>query len=185
MARPAPGFRAVTTRQGRPPKAYRSRAWKICLPEQLAGKYELLLMDPTHGTPERGARQEIFIALLQRVLDALQSGEQTIFVGHGKRRFGGTILGDRILPFRDRLTVGIRNTIQALALDPLGTAQAMAKRLSACMYCGQRLSDDESKARGYGPICAEHYGLPWGAVSAADRKEAQRIRTSTLEELFS
>jgi len=105
--------------------------------------------------------------------------------GHGKRRFGGTILGDRILPFRDRLTVGIRNTIQALALDPLGTAQAMAKRLSACMYCGQRLSDDESKARGYGPICAEHYGLPWGAVSAADRKEAQRIRTSTLEELFS
>jgi hypothetical protein len=71
----------VTTRQGRPPKAYRSRAWKICLPEQLAGKYELLLMDPTHGTPERGARQEIFIALLQRVLDALQSGEQTIFVG--------------------------------------------------------------------------------------------------------
>lgn len=35
---------------------------------------------------------------------------------------------------------------------------------SQCIYCGRRLTDERSIAAGYGPTCADHRGLPWGAV---------------------
>ena len=38
----------------------------------------------------------------------------------------------------------------------------LGKDVGFCMYCGLTLSDPESKHRGYGPICAKHYGLPYG-----------------------
>ena len=83
--------------------------------------------------------------------------------GSGNRRFGGWIKDNLIIPYSTKnLTREIRDTIQEFSLDPLRCAQAMAAKLSACMYCGQRLSDDESKQKGYGPICANTYGLPWG-----------------------
>lgn len=31
-----------------------------------------------------------------------------------------------------------------------------------CCFCGQKLTDERSLAQGYGPVCAENYGLPWG-----------------------
>ena len=82
--------------------------------------------------------------------------------GHGRRLYAGHIDGDAIHPWNDRMTESVRNVIQDLSLDPLGVAKAMASKLGACMYCGSRLSDDESKKRGYGPTCASHYDMPWG-----------------------
>lgn len=31
-----------------------------------------------------------------------------------------------------------------------------------CMFCNAMLTDERSVLAGYGPICARHYGLPWG-----------------------
>lgn len=31
-----------------------------------------------------------------------------------------------------------------------------------CCFCNLKLTDGRSVAVGYGPICADHYGLPWG-----------------------
>lgn len=82
--------------------------------------------------------------------------------GHGYRKFVGWIKDNQLIPYRaDRLTDDIRTIIQEFALDPAAVAKAMALKLGSCLYCGQRLSDHESKHRGYGPICAKHYGLPW------------------------
>ena len=95
--------------------------------------------------------------------------------GHGYRKFAGTIDKDRIIPnSEDRMTDEVKSVIQDLSLDPLRVAKAMANKLGCCMYCGQRLSDRESKARGYGPICAEHYALPWG------NKSNEHTDTNTL-----
>lgn len=33
---------------------------------------------------------------------------------------------------------------------------------SKCIFCSRKLSTEESKDAGYGPDCAEKYGLPWG-----------------------
>jgi len=83
--------------------------------------------------------------------------------GHGHRKFAGRIEGDKIIPWaKDRMTPDVCSVIQELALDPIGTAKAMAKLLHACMYCGSRLTDPPSKEAGYGPTCAKNYELPWG-----------------------
>lgn len=85
------------------------------------------------------------------------------WAGHGRRRYAGRIQDGVIYPYSpDRFTNSMKNTLQDLALDPMGVAKAMAAKLSACMYCNQRLSDPVSKEHGYGPICAQHWQLPWG-----------------------
>lgn len=98
-----------------------------------------------------------------------EKGEKQIGVyvdgwqGHGYRKFAGWISKDMIIPYdTERMTEEVCDVIQELAMDPMGCAKAMAAKLGACMYCGSRLSDDESKNKGYGPVCAEHFGLPWG-----------------------
>jgi hypothetical protein len=96
----------------------------------------------------------------ERTIQIMRGG----YAGHGQRQLAGWIHQDRILPYRQSiLTPGMRSTIQDLSLDPLGVSKAMASRLHACMYCGQRLTDDESKAKGYGPVCARNWELPWGS----------------------
>lgn len=107
----------------------------------------------------------------EKTVDVYVDGWQ----GHGHRKFAGWIHKDRIVPYSlDRMTDDVRNVIQDLALDPLGTAKAMAGKLGVCMYCGQRLSDDRSKKAGYGPICADHWGLPWG-----DEDDQEKIKECT------
>ena len=93
------------------------------------------------------------------IIDVYVDGWQ----GHGYRKFAGWVHKDKIVPYRgDRMSEDVRNIIQDLALDPIGTAKAMAGKLGVCMYCAKRLSDDRSKAVGYGPICAQTWDLPWG-----------------------
>jgi len=50
------------------------------------------------------------------------------------------------------------------------TAEQAAKfgRLwGSCVFCSRMLTDERSVAVGYGPVCAEHNGLPWGEVARA------------------
>lgn len=46
--------------------------------------------------------------------------------------------------------------------QPEVVATAYGLRTGACCFCSRELTDGRSVAMGYGPICAEHYGLPWG-----------------------
>lgn len=113
--------------------------------------------------------------------DGTSQRELKIYIGgwqhHGRRRFGGWVKSDRLIPYRDRLTDSIRLTIQDFALDPQGCAKAMAKRLGCCMFCGARLTDDESKDRGYGPVCAENYGQPWGNLEQKRARRAENAKS--------
>jgi len=89
------------------------------------------------------------------------------WAGHGYRKFAGTMTENHIYPYAsDRVTPDVVEVIELLATDPMGVAKAMANELGACMYCGIRLSDDESKRRGYGPVCAKSWSLPWGKGKA-------------------
>lgn len=48
--------------------------------------------------------------------------------------------------------------------NPAETANVYGKVTSNCCFCGLTLTAEESVTAGYGPICAENYGLPWGAI---------------------
>lgn len=52
--------------------------------------------------------------------------------------------------------------LATLAADPAGQTKAEGQRVGACCYCARELTTKESLAAGYGPVCAEKYGLPWG-----------------------
>ena len=56
----------------------------------------------------------------------------------------------------------VRVVITSFARDPASTAQCLGRRYGVCCFCGRELSTKESVAVGYGPICADRYGLPWG-----------------------
>ena len=48
---------------------------------------------------------------------------------------------------------------------PVGMMQAIGQRTGVCCFCARELTDERSIQVGYGPVCAEHYGLPWGEQS--------------------
>lgn len=41
------------------------------------------------------------------------------------------------------------------------TLVRIGKESGICAFCGKELTNEISRAHGYGPTCAEHHGLPW------------------------
>lgn len=64
--------------------------------------------------------------------------------------------------------------LTAFAADPEKVAQEYGKLTHNCCYCLKQLDTPESLAVGYGPICADHYGLMWG-------KKAPRTKPNVHE----
>jgi len=62
---------------------------------------------------------------------------------------------------------GIGQHLRAFAADPAGQAAEHGRLHGACCFCNRPLRDERSTAVGYGPDCAEHFGLPWGARTVA------------------
>jgi len=56
--------------------------------------------------------------------------------------------------------------LRIFAEAPAETAAAYGRLLGNCCFCGRPLEDEKSTAVGYGPVCAKHYRLPWGAKAA-------------------
>jgi hypothetical protein len=55
--------------------------------------------------------------------------------------------------------------LKRFAADPGGFATESAKLTGRCCFCRKPIGegdDPRSIARGYGPICASNFGLPWG-----------------------
>jgi hypothetical protein len=72
-------------------------------------------------------------------------------------------------PHRDvqpETATAITLALRALAADPAGVAAAYGKLTGNCCFCGDTLTDGRSTEVGYGPVCAKHYGLPWGSRKA-------------------
>lgn len=61
----------------------------------------------------------------------------------------------------------VTTALQAIALDPAGACAAYGHLTGVCAFCNRALDDERSTAVGYGPVCAKHYGLPWGTRAAA------------------
>lgn len=47
-----------------------------------------------------------------------------------------------------------------------GTVRVYGRNTGNCCFCARELTTGESVAMGYGPICADKYGLPWGEERA-------------------
>jgi hypothetical protein len=82
--------------------------------------------------------------------------EGIIFAKSGERQLG-RIQGGKYSPAFS-CTEAEKSAVVDCASDPHKAAKAYGKAWSICTICGQTLTNDESIARGIGPICAEKYG---------------------------
>jgi hypothetical protein len=80
----------------------------------------------------------------------------------------GRIEPDGQSVFGGRVTPSIVAALNAIAADPREASIRYARKTGHCAFCGRFLETKASVSVGYGPVCADKYGLPWGeAVEVA------------------
>ena len=55
----------------------------------------------------------------------------------------------------------IAGVLRRFAAEPAQVAGEHGKITGCCCFCNRQLDDKRSVAVGYGPVCAENYGLTW------------------------
>jgi hypothetical protein len=89
--------------------------------------------------------------------------------------FGRVSLDGSFAPSR-AAPADLADKLRAFAADPAGVAAAFGHLHGACCFCMRALSDDRSTAVGYGPICADHFGLPWGEAAPVAERDLGNAR---------
>ena len=85
--------------------------------------------------------------------------------GFGNNTWFGRILTDGTFqPSRD-CTPEVIEALKAVAVDPVAAARLYGKEIKHCCFCGLTLTDPRSTFVGYGPICADKWGMPWGDIA--------------------
>ena len=102
------------------------------------------------------------------------------FGSTGRRFFGRISPEGEFSPGKNDPRDDIAENVAALLLqlgeNPAGLAKLQGRLTDSCMFCGRGLLTKESVAVGYGPICADKFGLPWG------EKTVETVVTLRVEE---
>lgn len=61
----------------------------------------------------------------------------------------------------------VTDMLREFAKEPVRVASHHGRRTGNCCFCSRELRTKESLTVGYGPICAERFGLPWGEIEVA------------------
>jgi len=118
---------------------------------------------------------KIKISLGDRKIKLYRAGERSKYCGQvqvcddapfGQGRYYGRVDADGAFHASSdgRALEGLTEMLAELAENPAGAALKHARRTGNCCFCARDLVDPRSVSMGYGPICADHYGLPWGEV---------------------
>jgi hypothetical protein len=91
------------------------------------------------------------------------------------RYFGRISPEGRLEIGRDGDEVGpaLVEILTRLANDPAGVAAEFGHLTGHCCFCSLKLQDERSVTVGYGPICAEKFGVPWGEKPTKPTKGAK------------
>ncbi len=71
------------------------------------------------------------------------------------------------------------DALSKLQMDPVVAVAEFGKLCGRCCFCNSGLSDLKSVDVGYGPICAQKWGLPWG--STGPKMIVGHTHTASLE----
>ena len=81
---------------------------------------------------------------------------------YGNNTWYGRILRDGKLEPSRNMTEAVRERLIALNVNPVGFAAEYGRLTGNCCFCNSGLKTPESTEAGYGPTCADNWGLPWG-----------------------
>lgn len=90
-------------------------------------------------------------------------GSVTILSSRGGAYYGSIMRDGTLRLGRDCPPAAVEQ-IKAFAADPVTASVVEGRTQGACCFCSRPLDTDASQTVGYGPICADKYGLPWGEV---------------------
>ena len=93
-------------------------------------------------------------------------GDWHITLSTGSRAWVGRLGKNGLLYMAQQFQEQYAPLIKSYASDPLGKAKEYAAATGNCSFCGLELTDPRSVEVGYGPICADKFGLPWGDAPA-------------------
>ncbi len=111
-----------------------------------------------------------------------------LVVRNADKTFLGKFTGDRwFVHPRYRQTATEAAYIQLMREyleDPIAKASLIGRRFGRCMFCGRGLERDNSINVGYGPVCADRYGLPWGNHASSWREQAKNPEESLEQAIY-
>lgn len=99
------------------------------------------------------------------VLRLSQRGDVTVTdnaTSFDDRRYYGRISPQGFYAPTEIVTPDVTQLLKDLAQNPAEMAALYGHQTSNCCFCGLQLTTSESVTVGYGPICADNFGLPWG-----------------------
>lgn len=107
----------------------------------------------------------------------------TLFISNGKRKDQGRIIYG-ILKNEGTSTKAqwqpsvlnfpkLRAMVVPLVQNPLEVCVLYGLEYNHCCFCGLELTNPSSVKHGYGPVCAEKWGLPWGVEDDEQEKLVQ------------
>lgn len=114
-----------------------------------------------------------------RLVLAYSPSYASIAIRVGNRSIGALALNgamSKSYPIKDAKILACLVEIEK---DPVKAAKLSGKQTNHCCFCSRELTDARSVIHGYGPICAEHWNLPWDDLTK-EEKVATRI-VYTLE----
>lgn len=105
--------------------------------------------------------------------------------GYGNATFYGRISPEGIFEQSGRAQAKLETTfglslvdlLRDLAKEPIKVVQAQAQLTGNCIFCNKHLTDDRSKAAGFGPVCAEKWNL-YEAWKVAAKVGPQTLATA-------
>jgi len=65
----------------------------------------------------------------------------------------------------------VLEALKEFSTDPVKAARQYASLTGNCCFCNRELTDPRSMSNGYGPVCANHYSLPWGVINYEDHNQ--------------
>jgi hypothetical protein len=101
-------------------------------------------------------------AAVEYTLKLRTSGEIVILQGDS---YAGRIAADACAFLAPRYEQDVRALLEAVEASPAEFARQHGVATGRCMFCGRLLATKESRFAGYGPDCADKFGMPWGEVS--------------------
>lgn len=104
--------------------------------------------------------------------------------GAGKTDWYGAVSPAGILSL-GRFTRAPETLIQTLkefSADPSAAASKHGKLMRCCCFCKTKLTSEDSRYYGYGPICAGKWGLEWGEAKTHKRQENIALAIKEMEE---
>ena len=119
---------------------------------------------------------------------AAQPGSLNVTDGgpYGANQWFGRIRTDGTFePSRRGCPSSVVPALTLWAAAPVEVARAHGRRTANCCFCRRHLETRESLAVGYGPVCADHFGLPWGSAVATQKEreeEEAALRSADAEQ---